>query len=663
MKKLGLFVGSQSTAKVLEEQLKSFLSDAVEIKVFIQDQGIGPIGPLDFVIFSSHALYEEIQSVFVKHLNTPFIIGSRTVSDECIDQIVEIPKGTKVLLVNDVEESAREVHQALMDIGLDHIDYELFYPDQLNPQSDLEIAITAGEARHVPCEMKHIIDIGPRIFDFKTLARLLSSLGLLDGYTKSFSKMYLKKIIHMAQHLSESKRQVMVLNEHLNRVIESFETGLLMYDCHGQIIFLNDALKHMLKLRHFHFGGKKLHQVIYNKKLLLLLKDEQDQEAFPIRLTIDGVLYHIEKFKVATSDYIGVSFKPESSLTSHCVQEHQKKGFVAKYGIEDIVGESKGIKEVKQVIEKLGPTQMSILIQGESGTGKELVASALHRMSHRKKAPFLAVNFSALPDDLIESELFGYVDGAFTGARKGGKRGLFQEADGGTIFLDEIGDSSLKVQARLLRVLEEREVMPIGGNEIIPVDVRIIAATNKNLLKMIEEKRFREDLYYRLKMGSIELPPLRERREDIPLLVNHLIAMNSSESVVFDQKTMGYLKNESWLGNVRELKNKIIYLIATGQRLEENQSKKEVTLTSEQKHFLTWIIEHEKKGKTLSRSKLSDYSQKTAFKRTENQVRRILKDLEKSGYLGIKKGRHGIKITIKATMWYDNIQKNRNNNH
>jgi transcriptional regulator with PAS, ATPase and Fis domain len=170
-------------------------------------------------------------------------------------------------------------------------------------------------------------------------------------------------------------------------------------------------------------------------------------------------------------------------------------------------------------------TELTILIHGESGTGKELFASGIHATSKRASGPFLAVDLGAFSDDLIESELFGYREGAFTGARKGGKPGLFELADGGTLFLDEIGNISPKVQKRLLRVLQEKEIMRVGGSEIIKVDVRIITATNEDLLEKTRERTFREDLYYRLKMGWLSIPALRERKVDIPLLVRRFLSL------------------------------------------------------------------------------------------------------------------------------------------
>jgi len=220
------------------------------------------------------------------------------------------------------------------------------------------------------------------------------------------------------------------------------------------------------------------------------------------------------------------------------------------YGVK-----AKKIILLKEKAKKFAKTDKNILIMGESGTGKELFAHAIHRESSRAKGPFVAINFAALPDNLIESELFGYEEGAFTGARKGGKPGLFEQAHGGTIFLDEIGDAPLNVQLRLLRVLQEKEIMRVGGDRIIPVDVRIIAATNKNLAESVANKQFREDLFYRLNVLPLEIPPLRERKEDIPYLFQKYLKENYNTVKIIHPDALKALINHDFKGNIRELIN------------------------------------------------------------------------------------------------------------
>src|SRR6266567_4028771 len=242
-----------------------------------------------------------------------------------------------------------------------------------------------------------------------------------------------------------------------------------------------------------------------------------------------------------------------------------KRDAATRNSLDNIIGASQTMEKLKQTIRTVASTQSTVLIYGESGTGKELVARAVHSCSPRATEPFVSINCGAFPETLLESELFGFVQGAFTGANQN-KRGLFEVADGGTIFLDEIGETSLTMQVKLLRVLQERCVRPVGGTDEIAIDVRVIAATNRDLDRQVADNTFREDLYYRLSVIPIRVPALRERREDIPLLVNHFLkkyapaAGKSIHSV--DQSSLQALCGYDWPGNVRQLENTIERAVA-----------------------------------------------------------------------------------------------------
>jgi len=239
-----------------------------------------------------------------------------------------------------------------------------------------------------------------------------------------------------------------------------------------------------------------------------------------------------------------------------------------------IIGQSQAIKQIREIIRQVAPTNISVLITGESGTGKELVARALHRLSPRRNMPMITVNCGAIPEGILESELFGHQRGAFTGAVET-RKGYFELADGGTLFLDEIGDMPLATQVKILRVLEEKEFMRVGGTTPKRVDVRIIAASNKNLQMAVQKGEFREDLYYRLNAVNIHVPPLRERREDIPLLIKKFTTdfcrENKIEFEGFTEGALRRLENYPWPGNVRELKNLVesIIVLEKGRRIDE----------------------------------------------------------------------------------------------
>ncbi len=239
----------------------------------------------------------------------------------------------------------------------------------------------------------------------------------------------------------------------------------------------------------------------------------------------------------------------------------------------EIIGNNEKFRQVLEMARKVARTDATVLITGESGTGKELVARYIHNLSKRARNKFVAVNIGAIPEEIVESELFGYEKGAFTGADKK-KIGFFKEADGGTIFLDEIGEASKKLQVRLLRVLQYGEFYPLGSTKLERVDIRVIAATNKDLLELVKEKKFREDLYYRLNVIHIDLPPLRERKDDIPLLVNHFLKKFAekygSEPKTITRRALNALINYSWPGNIRELENVIesMFILTPGDTID-----------------------------------------------------------------------------------------------
>jgi Nif-specific regulatory protein len=243
--------------------------------------------------------------------------------------------------------------------------------------------------------------------------------------------------------------------------------------------------------------------------------------------------------------------------------EALRQAVTERYGFENIVGRSPRMRETFAILARVAPSALPVLIRGESGTGKELAAGAIHQNSPRKGKPFCTENCAALPDNLLESELFGHVRGAFTGAESN-RKGLFEQADGGTLFLDEVGDMSLALQSKLLRVLQNGEVRPVGADTPRKVSVRIVSATNRDLEAMVRQKTFREDLYYRLKGVSVTLPPLRDRREDIPLLVDHFLTQlgktNGTPRLRFAAPLLRELARRPWPGNVRELENTVYRL-------------------------------------------------------------------------------------------------------
>jgi DNA-binding NtrC family response regulator len=300
---------------------------------------------------------------------------------------------------------------------------------------------------------------------------------------------------------------------------------------------------------------------------LLKLAHEQKPTMAVLIMTAFGSA--VEALKMGAFDYVTKPFKVDELLITvqraldyHRTMEENvdlKSQLGAKYKFENIVSESEPMRRVCEMIERVAPTDTTVLVTGESGTGKELVAKAIHAYSRRKDKKFLAVNCAALPETLLESEMFGYVKGAFTGAASN-KEGLFEAANGGTIFLDEIGSMPINLQAKFLRVLQEKEVRRVGGNENISTDVRVLAATNVPLEELISKNLFREDLYYRLSVINITIKPLKERVEDILPLVHHVLQRECPDPAnipVITPEARQILERYSWPGNVRELENAI----------------------------------------------------------------------------------------------------------
>jgi two-component system response regulator PilR (NtrC family) len=298
---------------------------------------------------------------------------------------------------------------------------------------------------------------------------------------------------------------------------------------------------------------------------VILITAVDDYEAAVEAVKAGGATDYIRK-SPAMVDEIKLAIRRALATVSLSRQNFAlKRDAATRNSLENIMGVSSAMERLKRTIRTVASTQSTVLIYGESGTGKELVARAVHSCSPRAAEPFVSINCGAFPETLLESELFGYVKGAFTGANQN-KRGLFEVADGGTIFLDEIGEMDLSMQVKLLRVLQERCVRPVGGTDEVSIDVRVIAATNRDLERQVAENTFREDLYYRLNVIPVTVPPLRERREDVPLLVNHFVkkyAKSAGRNISqVSPESLAQLAGYEWPGNVRQLENTIERAVA-----------------------------------------------------------------------------------------------------
>jgi sigma-54 dependent transcriptional regulator, acetoin dehydrogenase operon transcriptional activator AcoR len=647
----------------LHEQLHQLLGDYVQIETYSTDEGLPTQLTDDFVLFSSEVTrleaYETCQIT-----GREMMVGKRTIHHRFIDQLLKIPVHSDVLVVNDDDSATIEVIESLYQLGIDHLQFMPFKKDQIFYEN-IDIAISPGEIHLCPPSIKKVIDIGVRLFDMATILKVVEYFCLGEKISSLISERYIRNIIDLQRELSFAEQNEKQMKQHIQNVVNTVDDGILAINQQHRITVFNRSLEAV-----FHYPiedaiNKQLDEVIVQQDIIDFILHSNEESKFFTIYGVDLVIFRhqmeAENTIVATFKSIHQAFEVEKMAQ----RELKNKGFYAKYNFEDIVGEHPLLKETKQIAKKLALSEHPILIQGETGTGKELFAHSIHLHSMRKNGPFIAINCSALTENLLESELFGYEEGAFTGAKKGGKKGLFELADNGTIFLDEIGDISLSVQSHLLRVLQEKELRRIGGGKVLPVNVRVIAATNKDIQQKSQEGSFRSDLFYRLNVLTLSVPPLRTRRSDIPLLVKHFIT-KSGKWVKVEENLPEQLQKHEWLGNIRELKSTIDYMltICNGNKIElkdipynriqKNRKQEIVTnypipknlLEIYEYKFILETIKHcNENGKPASRQHISMVSEETGSLLSPQQVRRRLDYLETKGFITKGRGRAGTKIT------------------
>ncbi|KKM12166.1 transcriptional regulator [Clostridiales bacterium PH28_bin88] len=372
----------------------------------------------------------------------------------------------------------------------------------------------------------------------------------------------------------EMVQEKIVMANRLEAVVDSVYEGVVAIDQQGVITHFNRSAERMFGLKKNQVVGRELREYVTAIPLMEVLQDGKGFNSREVFLNLNGKKLHFlstaKPIRANGDTIVGVvatfrDFSETQKLAYEIMTTQEMLTF------DDIIGASKTIIEVKAKAKKIAGSNSTVLIVGESGTGKEVFARAIHAASPHGHKPFIAINCGAIPEHLLESELFGYEEGAFTGARRGGKPGKFELADGGTIFLDEIGNMSLYLQAKLLRVLQERQIERVGGTQVVPVDIRVVAATNSDLQDMVQKGLFREDLFYRLSVIPLVVPPLRERREDIPLLLGHYMRrfakLLGKDIQGFTKEALRACTGYLWPGNVRELVNAVEYAI----NLEESQ--------------------------------------------------------------------------------------------
>lgn len=384
---------------------------------------------------------------------------------------------------------------------------------------------------------------------------IIGTLSTVNEISR-FSNHTLGMVVYAANTI-EKQIALLNMNKHMKNAFDSIPEGIIITNSDFKIKYINHKGSSIIKYNVISQDIRTLIQDIPVESM----RERMDNKNFTIRF-MNKSIFCMGSINIIhfNGDMAGITvvFKEEKSVNRLVTKI---SGSQAKYVFDDIITQNKKMRRAIETAEKFARVNCNLLLYGESGTGKELFAQAVHNASSRANGPFVAVNCAALPRDLMESELFGYEEGAFTGARKSGYTGKFELANGGTIFLDEIGELPIEVQPKLLRVLDSHKVMRIGGKCEKDIDVRVIAATNRNLEQEIADRNFRLDLYYRISLGIVEIPPLRERKDDIPLLCSYFLEKFNRENdgtlKVMDERFIENLCKYNWKGNVRELQNTV----------------------------------------------------------------------------------------------------------
>ena len=568
-KKLVLITQAASTCPTYAQRLRQFFGSNITLETFSVEEGNFPAMPTDADLYIPAATSSDAfaQIIGLSPGEGKVVSPAVTFFKKEIDALRQLPRGTRAMLVNLSVQMAYESIAELNRLGITQIEFTPVYPGSSYPP-DVALAITPGEAQYVPPTVLRVLDLGPRVFTADTLLEIALKLGFTWFPKSAEFRAYADSLADQGQSLATLWSANLKAESYLDILMGALETGILGVDVDSRVFALNSLAENMLGLRQKEAIGQPLPLACRDLAGQLTENDRHQKVSRLIQL---GDTY----LNLSTApvdwqgEYIGC-FLLLQRFTEEEERQHQfrlqlyHRGYQSKYVFDDIIGQSDIMLRTKQIAAKMAATDFSILLTGESGTGKELFAHSIHNASSRRDMPFVAINCAALSESLLESERFGYDEGAFTGAKKGGKLGLFEYAHRGTLFLDEIEGMSQPLQIKLLRVLQEKEFMRVGGNRIIPTDVRIIAASNEDILERVRQGTFRKDLYYRLNTLPISIPPLRDRGEDLFLIARRLMDRTGT-LFSFTSSAQSVLRAYRWDGNVRELANLIEYLSMLGK--------------------------------------------------------------------------------------------------
>lgn len=678
-RKIAIISGFRGTNDIIADEFTNIFGTDFKLdKTLYPDELNDNYDDYDLLLCSSYYIMSIVQNRIKRRI--PIVLADRNFDMKSLTKLLSINSGTIIYVAGSNKKGAEEVIDLLESIGINHLTLLPYYEQFEVEPSDIILSIVPTPLKNIT--HKRIVYVKFSDLNIYTLMRIFVELKLPSNKLIPLLKKY-------TEHMSLSNHHMAMMNQNLQGILEIVSEGILCIDKNENTIFCNKSFSELLDIDYHELLSKNYKEIEFEQCLLNIIykKDDvlyevinyKDKKLLVTKLnfpnSIKGFILNIQKVSHI------------QTVESNVRKKLMDKGFTAKYSFENIIGESTIIKSKINEAKKIAKSNFAVLIQGDNGTGKEMFAQAIHNGSTRAHKPFIAINLASLPDSLVESELFGYEEGSFTGAVKGGKTGLFELAHNGTIFIDEIGDISLHIQQRLLRVLQEKEIMRIGANKIIPIDVRVISATNKDLYSLVEKGKFRKDLYYRLKVLYINLPDLNSRSEDIPLFTRYFFD-NLSSTKYFNNDSINILKRHSWLGNVRELQNLICYLetlcdtdeirpddipeeFKTNMNLESSYSIEFENILSNYKEstieefyiILKSLYTAYTSKSSMGKTAICRLMNNLGIKISTEQVRNRLSKLSYYGFIYVGKTKQGSRITQKGISFlnYMDIKLNKKN--
>jgi PAS domain S-box-containing protein len=479
-----------------------------------------------------------------------------------------------------------------------------------------------------------------------TTVEYAEKLGV-KGILLKTSEETVRQVIRNAIEVLMLSREKMIQAERLKNILEFSYEGIIVTDINGIVTYFNPAAEMIMNIKAEEIIGKKAEEFIPSTKLLETVRTGKPQLGEVQKLNHTSILTNRIPIKIKDSIYGAVAtFQDITKIQDYEIKirsELYHKGLYAKYTFDDYIGVSVQTKHMIDKSRIYAKSDSTVLISGESGTGKEILAQGIHNESLRSQYPFVVVNCSAIPEHLLESELFGYEEGAFTGAKKGGKMGVFELAHKGTIFLDEIGSMPKKLQAGLLRVLQEREVWRVGSNRVVNIDVRVIAATNNDLFDAVEKGDFRRDLYYRLNVLKVQTIPLREKKEDIEVIFKYLLNKSGKEKITDSHRLKTLMNHYHWPGNVRELENFVNRVVLLSDHIPVEEI------------FDEFVNEHYKESNSENKTDHNEISVKIAsLKCMEDEIlKKMYQEFNNNATLAAEK------LNISRTTLWKKLKKNK----